>query len=169
MRRLTINTILVSVALTTALSSSAANNSGRYSAALNISANKVVLSQKHNSTEYYGKVHIRHAGMNLHAQRARAEGKVGGKLQRVRAWGKPLQVNNRSGKDSVYIRAQQADYLAEKSLLVLSGKVSINYAGDNFGSEQIYYHPPSGRLWSGDPAQPVRAQIKMKRPKRSDP
>jgi len=165
MGRLTINIILVSVALTTALPSSAANNT----AALNISANKVVLSQKRNSTEYHGKVHIRHAGMNLHAQHARAEGKVGGKPQRVRAWGKPLQVNNRSGKDSVHIKAQQADYLAEKSLLVLSGKVSINYAGDNFGSERIYYHPPSGRLWSGDPAHPVRAQIKMKRPKRSKP
>ena len=169
MRQLTINAILVSVALTTALPSWAANNSRRNSAALNISANKVVLSQKRNSTEYHGKVHIRHAGMNLHAQRAHAEAKVGGKPQRVRAWGKPLQVKNRAGKDSVHIKAQQADYLAQKSLLVLSGKVSINYAGDNFGSERIYYHPPSGRLWSGDPAHPVRAQIKMKRPKRSKP
>lgn len=169
MGRLSINAILASVALTTAMTSWAANNSRRYPATLNISANKVVLSQKHNSTEYHGKVHIRHAGMSLRAQRARAEGKAGDKAQRVRAWGKPLQVKNRSENGPVFIKAQQADYLVEKSLLVLSGKVSINYAGDNFDSERIHYHPPSGRLWSGDPAHPVRAQIKLKQIKRTTP
>ena len=169
MVRLSINTLFLTTALATALPSWAAKNNGPYPALLSISANKVVLSQKRNSTEYHGKVRIRHAGMNLYAQRARTEGKIGSKPQRVRAWGKPLQVKSLTGKDSVRIKAQQADYLAQKSLLVLSGKVSINYAGDNFDSERIYYHPPSGRLWSGDQTYPVRAQIKMKRAKRSTP
>jgi len=169
MGRHSVTAILLVTALATTLPLWAAKSNGRYPATLNISANKVVLSQKRNSTEYHGKVHIRHAGMNLYAQRARTEGKIGSKPQRVRAWGKPLQVKSLAGKDSVRIKAQQADYLAQKSLLVLSGKVSINYAGDNFDSERIYYHPPSGRLWSGDHTHPVRAQIKMKRAKRSSP
>ncbi|MBE9516318.1 MAG: hypothetical protein IME93_05020 [Proteobacteria bacterium] len=146
----------------------AANNKGQ-TATLNISANKVVLSQKHGSTEYRGKVRIRHAGMQLYAQRASTKGKTNGKPQRVRAWGNPLTVTNKTTKGAVYIKAQQADYLTSKSLLVLSGKVSIDYAGDHFGSERIYYHPPSGRLWSGDSAQPVRAQIKLKKEKRTAP
>lgn len=128
-----------------------------------ISANKVVLSKKRNVSEYHGNVRIRHGDMKLAAQRARSEGKDGNKPGKIMAWGKPLMVKNRAGKGSVGINAARAVYTTASSLLELSGEVSINYDGDIFTTERIFYHPPSGRLWSDKSGRPVNAQIKLKK------
>lgn len=129
---------------------------------LYISANKVTLSKKRNFSEYHGNVHINHGGMKLRARRAQAEGS-GNKSKTIQAWGKPLVVVHKADKGDIHISAMSAMYKTTSSLLELSGEVSINFDGDLFTSERIYYHPPSGRLWSGEQNQPVRAQIKLKK------
>ncbi|MDH5632015.1 MAG: lipopolysaccharide transport periplasmic protein LptA [Gammaproteobacteria bacterium] len=134
---------------------------------ISVSANKVSYNQKQQLAVYTGQVRITQGTIRFQADRARTRGSNGPRPQRILAWGAPLTVSDKSGEKSVHIEASEADYNTDSSMLVLTGRVRINYDGDVFESERLFYHPPSGRLWSSEQGNagkstPVTAIIKRK-------